>query len=96
MTETKLENITEVEINENGIQLLELLNHKIIGRVTLESFDYDTEELSIELIEMLVHKLYQYKRETSTESKAKEIIKCMLENIAEETLNDEIVTWGKE
>jgi len=95
MLDIKLENITEVQIDKNGIRLLELLNHKTIGTVTLESFDYDTEELAIELIEMLTHKLYQYKRETSTEAKAKEIIKYVLEGIAEETLNDEIINWEK-
>lgn len=94
MIDIKLENITEVEIDKNGIRLLELLNHRTIGTVTLESHDYDTEELTIELIEMLAHKLYQYKRETSTEAKAKEILKYVLEHVAEKTLNSEIKEWN--
>ena len=96
MIEIKLENVTEVEIDENGIRLLELLNHRTIGTVTLDSHDYDTEELAIELIEMLAHKLYQYKRETSTESVAKEVVKTVLENVANETLNNEILSWEKD
>jgi hypothetical protein len=91
-----LENITELEIDKDGIHLLELRNHKIVDKITLESFDYDTEELAIELIEMLTHKLYQYKRETKTESKAKEVIKYVLEHVAEEALNNEIKEWKHE
>jgi len=87
MTETKLENITEVEINENGIQLLELLNHKIIGRVTLEQYGANRHELASDLIKKLCTSLYSDYKDTYTEETAKELLKYIIEDITLKTMD---------
>ena len=91
-----LEHYSESLIDYKGIHIVEKRDNKIVDVITINSNDYDTQELAIEMIEDLTHKLYQHIKETSTESKAKEIIKYMLEQIAEDTLNDEIKEWKHE
>ncbi len=91
MIDIKLENVKEFEFKCNGL----FLQGKHF-EVELEETGTDSHELADELIKDLTHKLYQSIKETSTEAKAKEIIKYMLEDIAVETLNNEIKEWANE
>ena len=91
-----IENFSNTLIDYKGIHIVEKRNNQIVDVITVNSEDYDVEELAIEMIEDLTHNLYQYLKESKTEAKAKEVIKYVLEQMAEETLNDEIKEWGKE
>ena len=94
MARTTVENQTDVEIDYEGVHIIEMRDNKTVDNILFQSFTYDTEELAHELIADLTDKLYYYLKRTKNEDKARETIVALIEEIALETLNKEIIEWG--
>ena len=91
-----VENANKVEINYEGIKIIETRDNKIVDEVILQSFTYNVEENAHELASEIIHQLYAFLKDTYSTVSAKKHIKQLLEEIADETLGQEILCWSKE
>ena len=91
-----VENANKVEINYEGIKIIETRDNKIVDEVILQSFEYNVEENAHELASEIIHQLYGFLKDTYNTVSAKKHIKQLLEEVADETLGQEILCWSKE
>ena len=85
-----IENQNEIEIKIDGIHIIEKQAGLIRDDITLNSHVYDTEEQTHELVGELTHKLFSFLKNKYNDETARDMIKLLIEEQAEETLGEEI------
>jgi len=70
-----IENFTKVEIDYEGIHIIEMKDNKTVDKITVQSTKYNVEESAHELIAELSHKLFYFLRDVYNDVSAKKHIR---------------------